>query len=72
MGLTYYFVGTNFWYGAILGSQGEGGNRERLLRELDFMKMHGIDNLRILVGADGENGDAIKSRADFANEAKRV
>lgn len=55
-GKPYYFVGTNFWYGAILGSQGEGGNRERLLRELDFMKMHGIDNLRILVGADGENG----------------
>ncbi|MBR5821367.1 MAG: beta-mannosidase, partial [Alistipes sp.] len=28
-GEPYYFVGTNFWYGAILGSEGEGGNRER-------------------------------------------
>jgi len=31
-----YYIGTNFWYGAILGSKGEGGNRERLIRELDF------------------------------------
>ena len=55
-GEPYYFVGTNFWYGAILGSEGEGGNRERLIKELDFMKANGIDNLRILVGGEGENG----------------
>ena len=53
-GNPYYFVGTNFWYGAILGSEGQGGNRERLARELDEMKRMGIDNLRILVGSDGE------------------
>ena len=52
----YYYVGTNFWYGAILGSEGQGGNRERLVRELDEMKRMGIDNLRILVGSDGERG----------------
>ena len=52
----YYYIGTNFWYGAILGSTGEGGNRERLLKELDFMKSIGINNLRVLVGADGANG----------------
>lgn len=55
-GKPYYFVGTNFWYGAILGSEGEGGNRERLHKELDFLKSIGINNLRVLVGADGENG----------------
>ena len=55
-GRPYYFVGTNFWYGAILGSTGEGGNRERLTRELDFMKEQGIENLRILIGGEGENG----------------
>ena len=55
-----YFIGTNFWYGAILGSTGEGGNRERLLKELDFMKAKGICNLRVLIGADGENGVASK------------
>lgn len=52
----YYFVGTNFWYGAILGSQGRGGDRVRLCRELDQMKKMGIDNLRILVGSDGISG----------------
>lgn len=55
-GSPYYYVGTNFWYGAILGSEGDGGNRERLCRELDHMKSMGIDNLRILVGSDGERG----------------
>lgn len=53
-GKPYYYVGTNYWYGAILGSTGRGGDRARLLRELDFMKENGVDNLRILVGADGE------------------
>ena len=53
-------IGTNFWYGAILGSEGEGGDRERLHKELDFLKSIGINNLRVLVGADGENG--VKTR----------
>ena len=34
----YRYVGTNFWYGAILASEGEGGNRERLSRELDTLQ----------------------------------
>ena len=55
-GSPYYYVGTNFWYGAILGSEGRGGNRTRLCLELDDMKAMGIDNLRILVGSDGEEG----------------
>lgn len=55
-GKPYYYVGTNFWYGAILGSEGQGGDRKRLCKELDYMKSIGIDNLRILVGADGERG----------------
>ena len=55
-GVPYYYVGTNFWYGAILGSEGQGGDRERLCKELDEMKRIGIDNLRILVGSDGERG----------------
>jgi mannan endo-1,4-beta-mannosidase len=48
-----YFIGTNYWYGAILASTAEGGNRARLLRELDLMRDAGITNLRILVGAEG-------------------
>lgn len=56
----YYFIGTNFWFGVILGSEGQGGNRERLLKELDFMKENGINNLRVLVGADGPSGQKVK------------
>lgn len=59
-GKPYYYVGANFWYGAILASEGEGGNRERLCRELDSLKNIGINNLRILVGSDGERGISAK------------
>ena len=52
----YSYVGTNFWYGAILASEGEGGDRDRLVKELDYMKRCGINNLRILVGGDGPDG----------------
>lgn len=51
-----YYVGTNFWYGAILASEGQGGDRARLARELDAMQALGINNLRVLVGADGMPG----------------
>ena len=43
-GSPYYYVGTNFWYGAILGSEGRGGNRTRLCQELDDMKAMGISD----------------------------
>lgn len=59
-GKPYYYVGANFWYGAILASEGEGGNRERLCRELDSLKKIGINNLRILVGSDGDRGISTK------------
>lgn len=52
-GTPYYFVGTNYWYGGILGSEGRGGSRDRLIEELDLMKAHGINNLRVLAGAEG-------------------
>lgn len=55
-GRPYYYVGANFWYGAILASEGTGGNRVRLTHELDSLKAIGVDNLRILVGSDGRRG----------------
>ena len=61
-GIPYYYVGTNFWYGAILGSEGQGGNRARLCKELDRMRAMGIDNLRILVGSDGQR--CIKTKVE--------
>lgn len=57
-GKPYYYIGTNVWYAAILGSQGEGGNRERLETELKNLAAIGVKNLRILVGADGEKHPA--------------
>lgn len=55
-GKEYRYVGANFWYGAILASEGQGGNRQRLLKELDAMKAVGIDNVRVLIGGDGRDG----------------
>lgn len=67
-GKPYYYVGTNLWYGAILGSEGQGGNRERLCRELDTLKAIGIDNLRILVGSDGQRG--VKTKVEPTLQVK--
>lgn len=49
----YKFIGANFWYGAVLASEGQGGNRERLQKELDLMQEVGITNVRVLVGGEG-------------------
>lgn len=59
-GKPYRFVGANFWYGAILGSEGRGGDRARLRAELDSLKAMGVDNLRVLVGADGREDVPVK------------
>lgn len=48
----YYYVGANFWQGPLLGSTSEAGNRKKLCAELDSLKAIGVDNLRILAGAD--------------------
>jgi len=55
-GKPYTFIGTNFWYGPILASEGRGGDIDRLCRELDSLKALGIENLRVLAGADGADG----------------
>lgn len=53
-GKPYTFNGTNMWYAAILGSTGQGGDRDRLVRELDELKRRGIMNIRALAGgSDG-------------------
>lgn len=55
-GRPYEYIGTNFWYGAVLASDGSGGDRARLHRELDLLDSAGVSNLRILVGAEGREG----------------
>ncbi|MEO1021538.1 MAG: cellulase family glycosylhydrolase [Bacteroidota bacterium] len=53
-GDSYTFAGTNFWYGAYLGSPGPEGDRDRLVKELDILQSYGITNLRVL-GASEES-----------------
>ncbi|MCB0562452.1 MAG: hypothetical protein KDD09_26045, partial [Phaeodactylibacter sp.] len=55
-GKPYHFLGANFWYGLNLASGGAGGDRPRLLRELDRLKALGIDNLRIMGASEGPDG----------------
>jgi mannan endo-1,4-beta-mannosidase len=52
-GAPYYYMGTNFWYGLNLGDKRDGGDRERLIRELDRLKALGVNNLRIMGGSEG-------------------
>jgi mannan endo-1,4-beta-mannosidase len=59
-GNPYYYIGTNYWYGAIIASPGLYGDRTRLLRELDFMKANGITNLRIQAGAEGPDNEPFR------------
>lgn len=61
-GQPYTFIGCNVWYASILGSEGQGGNRERLCKELDALKSLGVTNVRILAGPD--------AGSDLANPAK--
>lgn len=50
----YYFIGTNYWYGSLLGLEKDKKRGiERLRRELDFLKANGVTNLRIMAGAEG-------------------
>ncbi len=51
-GKSYYFAGTNLWYGCYLGSPGETGDRPRLCRELDSLCSIGLTNLRVLAASE--------------------
>ena len=59
-GKPYRFIGANMWYGALLASPGPGGDRQRLAGELDSLKAMGVTNLRVLVGAEGQEGTPYK------------
>lgn len=53
-GKPYYFIGTNYWYGSLLGlEKNKKRGIERLRKELDFLKSNGVTNLRLLAGAEG-------------------
>src|SRR5512139_2443754 len=51
----YRFVGANFWQGMNLGVDGAGGDRARLLQELDALRDLGVTNLRVMASSEGPN-----------------
>ena len=61
-GKPYYFLGTNFWYGMNIGSRGQGGDRDRLLRELDHLKKIGVKNLRVMGASEGPDTEPWRMR----------
>ena len=53
-GKPYYYIGANYWYGGLLALQKDKKRgKERLQHELDFLHSKGVNNLRVLVGAEG-------------------
>ncbi|MFT3825427.1 MAG: glycosyl hydrolase [Chitinophagaceae bacterium] len=63
-GKPYYYIGTNYWYGSVLGLEKDKSRGiERLRKELDFLRGQEVTNLRVLVGAEGTG---------FVNGVERV
>ncbi|GAH15733.1 unnamed protein product, partial [marine sediment metagenome] len=52
-GVPFYFTGANFWSAMNLASNGTGGDRARLDRELDFLASQGVTVLRVMAGTEG-------------------
>ncbi|MDQ2747538.1 MAG: cellulase family glycosylhydrolase [Acidobacteriota bacterium] len=53
-GKPYYYIGTNYWYGTVLGLEKDRRKGiDRLRKELDFLKANGVTNLRLMAGAEG-------------------
>jgi mannan endo-1,4-beta-mannosidase len=59
-GRSYHFVGANYWQAMNLASPGPGGDRRRLLRELDDLQAHGITNLRIMAASEGPDREPLR------------
>ena len=47
----YTYIGTNYWYAAFVSMDQKG--KERIVRELDFLKEAGVLNLRLMASGEG-------------------
>ena len=65
----HYFMGTNYWYGSLLGLTDEG--KTRLKRELDFLKANNVTNLRVMTAAEGEGPINGKMRVEPAYQKEK-
>lgn len=53
-GKPFYYIGTNYWYGGLLGLEKDAKRGKlRLQKELDFLHAKGVENLRVVVGGEG-------------------
>lgn len=50
---SYTFFGTNYWYGGYLAADTLHNGKQRLTEELDFLKYHGVKNLRVMIASEG-------------------
>jgi mannan endo-1,4-beta-mannosidase len=50
-GHPYYYIGANYWYGGLEAHLAQG--KKRIIQELDFLQKQGVNNLRVLAGAEG-------------------
>jgi mannan endo-1,4-beta-mannosidase len=67
----WYFIGANYWYGGLLANDLKG--RERVKKELDFLKKRGVTNLRVMAAVEGEGQIHGVTRAEPAYQpAKNV
>ncbi len=48
---TYTYVGANYWYASFVAMDQKG--KERIVRELDFLKEAGVLNLRLMASGEG-------------------
>ena len=47
----YQYIGANYLYGGLIGNDEKG--KQRIRKELDFLSLKGVNNLRVLAGAEG-------------------
>ncbi len=65
----YRFIGINFW-SAIHLAAGYGGDKKRLLAELDTLGANGITNLRLMVGSEGPDTEPWRMKPALQNEPR--
>jgi mannan endo-1,4-beta-mannosidase len=51
------FCGVNFWAAMNLAVDGEGGDRQRLLAELDHLQQLGVSNMRVMAASEGPESE---------------
>lgn len=59
----YPIKGANYWQGMNLAAnKAHGGDRDRLLKELDQLVKMGVNNLRVMAGSEGPDDQPYRMR----------